>query len=99
MNLILDENEMSVKTDHKYSHLTPKKYGILSLLTENPGKTFSAEEIYRSTWNAEPYDCHLIISVHIRHIREKIEKDPSKPEMIKALWGRGYRFTKEHQLA
>ncbi|MBQ9152521.1 MAG: response regulator transcription factor [Solobacterium sp.] len=91
--LELNENEMSATYNNRRSRLTPKEYGILSTLMSEPGRTFSPEEIYRSAWNAEPFDCHLIISVHIRHLREKLEQDPSRPALIKALWGKGYRLS------
>jgi DNA-binding response OmpR family regulator len=86
------EQEQSVRSEHRYSRLTPKEYNILSVMMDEPGKIFSAEEIYRTAWQAEPFDCHLVISVHIRHLREKIERDPSHPSYIQAFWGRGYRL-------
>ena len=89
---ILNEETRTVETEQSVNRLTRKEYGILSCLMNNPGKILSAEEIYRTVWEAEPFDCHLIISVHIRHIREKIEKDPSHPELIKVFWGKGYRY-------
>ncbi len=92
MRIHLDEKERVVSVNGRKEHLTPKEYGILSYLMQEPGKTHTAEEIYRNAWQEEPYDCRLIVSVHIRHIREKIEVNPSRPVMIKALWGRGYCY-------
>ncbi|MBR2066971.1 MAG: winged helix-turn-helix transcriptional regulator [Solobacterium sp.] len=84
--------ERSVESNGKKSKLTPKEYKILDLLMQNPGKTMSSEEIYTHIWQCEPFACEPIVAVHVRHIREKIERDPSKPTFIKSLWGRGYRF-------
>ncbi len=93
MSLVLNSEERSVLSNGKKSHLTPKEYEILELLMANPNKTFSSEEIYETIWECEPFACEPIIAVHLRHIREKIEKNPSKPSYIKSLWGRGYRFS------
>lgn len=95
MCLVLNEKEMSVCADGVVRALTPKEYGILSFLMSHPDETFTPEEIYRHAWNLEPFDCRPIISVHIRHLREKIEKDPSRPVMLLARWGCGYRFCKD----
>ena len=90
MNLVLHEKDRTAETEKGLARLTRKEFGILSYLAKNDGKIIPAEEIYRNVWNAEPFDCHLVISVHIRHIREKIEKDPSRPEYIRVFWGKGY---------
>lgn len=92
MNPVLDDKTRTVSFGEKTNTLTNKEYGILTYLMENAGEVCSSEQIYQTVWDAEPFDCRLIISVHIRHIREKIEKDPSNPSFIKAIWGRGYRF-------
>ena len=92
MNPVLNERERTVAVERTVSRLTKKEYGILAALMRHPGRVLSAEELYRTVWDAEPFDCHLIISVHIRHIREKIEKDPSRPEFIKVFWGKGYCY-------
>lgn len=76
-------------------HFTPKEWGILSLLKSNPNKLFTAEEIYKNVWEGEPFNCDGIIAVHLRHIREKIEDDPSKPILIKSIWKKGYCYIGE----
>lgn len=88
----LVQNACAVSANGRTSHLTPKEYGILSYLMNHPDRTHSAEEIYASVWNETPYACKPIISVHVRHIREKIETDPSRPAHIVMLWGQGYRY-------
>ena len=92
MNPILNYDEQTVQVGEKCEHLTPKEYDILELLMNHPGKTFTSEEIYETIWQWEPFACRQVIAVHLRHIREKIEEDPSHPKFIKSLWGRGYRF-------
>lgn len=79
--------------DGKEKDLTDIEYHILLLMMENPGKIFSTQNIYESVWN-EPYfySCNSTIMVHIRKMRVKLEKDPQNPEIIKTVWGKGYRF-------
>ena len=74
--------------------LTNREFEILYLLAKNPGRIFSKEQIYDIVWQ-EPYSGdYNIVTSHIRHIREKIEDNPSKPLYIQTVWGIGYRFNK-----
>ena len=92
MNFSLNQEERIVTNNGKQYHLTPKEYEILQFLMDHPDEFFTPEEIYTSTWKEKPFQCRPIISVHVRHIREKIEEDPSNPKWIRSFWGRGYRF-------
>ena len=74
--------------------LTNREFAILYLLAKSPGRIFSKEQIYDIVWQ-EPYSGdYNIVTSHIRHIREKIEDNPSKPLYIQTVWGIGYRFNK-----
>ena len=74
--------------------LTNRGFEILYLLAQNSGRIFSKEQIYDIVWQ-EPYSGdYNIVTSHIRHIREKIEDNPSKPLYIQTVWGIGYRFNK-----
>ena len=70
--------------------LTRTEYDILRFLMMNPGKVFSPMEIYKTVWQDDTMGSESIVAVHIRHLREKIEIDPSEPRYIKMIWGRGY---------
>ena len=96
MTVQLNEHDKSVKTNGRTAYLTPKEWGIMKFLKNNPDTVFTAAEIYANVWQSEPFDCSGIIAVHLRHIREKIEADPSHPSLIKSLWGRGYRYCPNH---
>lgn len=74
-------------------HLRPKEYQILELLMANPGRVFSAEEIYERVWREEAINTETIM-VHIRKLREKIEVNPRKPQYLKVVWGIGYKIEK-----
>ena len=88
----LDEKAKEVRRDGETIALTPTEYEILRFLMRHAGEVFSPRELYRRVWNGEPYGAENTVSVHIRHIREKLEWDPSEPRWIKAVWGRGYKF-------
>ena len=84
-------NELFI--DDRETDLSDIEYHILLLMMENPGKIFSAQNLYESVWN-EPYfySCNSTVMVHIRKLRVKIEADPQNPRYITTVWGKGYRF-------
>ncbi|MBQ3482112.1 MAG: response regulator transcription factor [Oscillospiraceae bacterium] len=88
----LDEKAKEVRRDGETVALTPTEYEILRFLMRHAGEVFSPRELYRRVWNGEPYGAENTVSVHIRHIREKLELNPAEPRWIKAVWGRGYKF-------
>lgn len=69
--------------------LTVLEYKMLLYLIENKGRTITKDELLQSVWEDE-YIGEGTLSVHARHLREKIEKDPKNPEIIKTVWGVGY---------
>jgi len=71
-------------------HLTPTEFKLLRLLMANPGRVFSAEEIYERVWESDAYAVENTVMVHISRIREKLELNPKKPEYLKVVWGIGY---------
>ena len=70
------------------------EYKILLLLIKNPGRVFSAEEIYERVWNERAISTDTIM-VHVRNIREKIEINPKEPKYLKVVWGVGYKIEKQ----
>ena len=90
--LTLNHKTKTVQANGNQYHLTPKEWGILELLVQHPNQSFTAEEIYERVWKATPFACEGIVAVHLRHIREKIEVDPSTPTLIQSMWGHGYRY-------
>ena len=81
----LNDQEKLVTVDGDAVSLTPIEYAILKLLMENPGKVYSSKEIYRLVWQEEPMGAEGAVSVHIRHLREKIEIDPGNPRYVKVV--------------
>ena len=92
--LELDRKERKISANGKVSPLTATEFKMLELLMSNPGRVFSAEEIYRRVWREDAYAVENTVMVHIRHIREKIEIDPKEPRFLKVVWGVGYKIEK-----
>lgn len=90
----LNDSEKRVTLDGDEIELTPKEYDILKLLIKSPGKVYSPSEIYRLIWGGTSYGCEKTVAVHIRHLREKIEADPTNPRTLKVVWGQGYKIEK-----
>ena len=90
----LDDREKAVTVDGDAVSLTPTEYDILKLLMEHPGQVFSPREIYRKVWRDAPFGSENTVTVHIRHLREKIEIDPAEPRYLKVVWGQGYKLEK-----
>ena len=92
-NLKVDLDTKIVTLRNKPVKLTPIEYKILVYFIKNPGKVLSSNDIYKEVWNeSEAYNIENTIAVHIRHIREKIEKDSREPKYIKVVWGIGYKM-------
>ena len=90
--ICLDDNAKIVTVDGDTVSLTPKEYDILRFLMQNAGMVFSPSEIYHRVWDDMPLNASGAIAVHIRHLREKLEIDPSDPRYIKVVWGKGYKM-------
>ena len=90
--IVLDDSAKTVTVDGEAVSLTPIEYEILKLLMEHPGKVYSTRVIYETVWQENPYGSENAVAVHIRHLREKIEINPSEPRYINVGWGRGYKM-------
>ena len=90
--IALDDRTKEVTLDGDPVSLTPREYDILHLLMGSPGTVFSPKRIYRAVWGVEPFGVENAVAVHIRHLREKLEIDPSDPRYIKVVWGQGYKM-------
>lgn len=90
--LCVNTENKTVRVDGDEVRLTPLEYKILELLARNRGRVFSAEDIYRNVWNEDSIVGDGTITVHIRHIREKIEINPKEPRYLKVVWGVGYKI-------
>ncbi len=96
--LELDNDTKTVTRDGEPVNLTPTEMMLLKFFMENTDKVFSPKEIYRKVWNDDPFGAENTVTVHIRHLREKIEIDPAKPDYLKVVWGHGYKMEKKKPL-
>lgn len=90
--IVMDDAARTVTVDGEPVSLTPIEYSILKLLLQNPGKVFSTKELYEKVWQESAHSVEGVVAVHIRHLREKIEIDPSEPRCLKVVWGQGYKL-------
>lgn len=81
-----------VYVDDKQVEMTIKEYELLKLFMENKGVTLKKEYIFNSIWGYDSESEFQTLTVHIKWLRQKIEKDPKKPKHILTEWGVGYRF-------
>lgn len=91
----LDDQTKTVTVDGDPVSLTPTEYSILHLLMKSPGKVFSTKALYESVWQEAALGSEGAVAVHIRHLREKIEINPSDPRYLKVVWGQGYKMEGE----
>ena len=88
----LDDRTKSVVVEGENVALTPTEYAILRLLMKNPGKVYSTKNLYEAVWQEAALGSEGAVAVHIRHLREKIEINPSEPRYLKVVWGQGYKI-------
>jgi len=96
-DLVINTATHTVTVDDQEVKLTPREFDILKLLAFNQGIVLSMDKIYEEVWNEPFMESKNTVMVHIRKLREKIEKDSQHPDYIKTVWGIGYKMksTKE----
>lgn len=90
--MILDKRKYTTIVRGKKIDLSAKEFEILYYLAENKGQVLTKDMIFNKVWGEESFGDMNTVSVHIRKIREKIEKDPSNPQYIKTVWSVGYKL-------
>ena len=93
-DLKLDLDSRRVFEKDKEINLTAKEFDILELLTQNPDKVYSREQLLSIVWGNKLHEAGDVrtVDVHVRRLREKIEPNPSEPKYIHTKWGVGYYF-------
>lgn len=91
-SVVLDTAKKQLFVRGEAVRLTATEYKILVVLMSNPGRVYSAEEIYERVWQSDAYSVENTVMVHISRIRDKLELNPKKPEYLKVVWGIGYVF-------
>ena len=86
----LDPEGRAVWKDDESVELTAKEFDLMELLMRNPGKVYSRESLLNLVWGYEYAGEDRTEDVHIRRLREKLERDPANPQLILTKWGVGY---------
>lgn len=93
-DITLDYNFKRITVRDSVVELTSKEFDLLELFLKSPGKVYTRENLLDIAWGFDyPGDARTV-DVHIRRLREKIEKNPAEPEYIKTKWGVGYYYKK-----
>ena len=94
-DITLDYNFRHIIINNRTIELTSKEFDLIELFVKNPGKVYTRENLLDIAWGFDyPGDVRTV-DVHIRRLREKIEKNPAEPEYIKTKWGVGYYYKKD----
>ncbi len=81
-----------VTVEEREIPLTAREYALISFLASNPGRVYSREQLLEEVWGYDFCGDARTVDVHIRHLREKMEKHPAEPHYILTVWGTGYKF-------
>lgn len=90
--LKINRRTREVEAYGEKKELTAKEFDLLWLLASHPNQVFTRMQILDQVWNSDFYGDENTVTVHIRRLREKIEKNPAQPVFIKTVWGVGYKF-------
>jgi len=90
--LVIDQERFEVRVDGEKQDLTPKEFELLRFMAQEPGKVFSREQLLEKIWGYDFAGDSRTVDVHIRHLRQKLEKYPGMPQCIETVRGVGYRF-------
>lgn len=91
--LVIDVNTHECLLNEKPLSLTPTEFSILRILCEQKGKVVSSEQLFHEIWGDEYFSkSNNTITVHIRHLREKMHDSVENPKYIKTIWGVGYKI-------
>ena len=91
-HIAIDMQRRSASNDGRSIDLTMKEFDLIAFLMKNPGKVYSRESLLDLVWGYDYLGDTRTVDVHIRRIREKLEKNPAAPEFIITKWGVGYYF-------
>ncbi len=93
--IALDSGRREVHVDGNAVVLTAKEFDLLHFLMRNPGRVFSRPQLIDRVWGADYYVGSRTVDVHVRRLREQVEREPSEPRYIRTVWGVGYKFADE----
>lgn len=89
-HIVIDTEKRTAKNDGIPVELTAKEFDVIELLAKNPDRIFSRENLLNTIWGYDYQGDIRTVDVHVRRLREKLEKNPAEPERIMTKWGVGY---------
>ena len=92
----LDVSGRTARVRGQAVDLTAKEFDLLHLLAVHEGRAYTKEQLYATVWGEHWGGDYSTVQVHVRRLRAKIEQDPAEPQLIKTVWGIGYRFDAAH---
>lgn len=95
--LMIDADGCRVRKDDQEIGLTAREFEILRYMAENQGRVISRERLYETVWGEDSFGCDNTVMVHIRHLREKIERNPAAPQYIITVKGLGYKLVNPYE--
>jgi DNA-binding response OmpR family regulator len=90
--LVISAQTRAVERDSQPVELTTKEFDLLYFLARRPRQVFTRQQLLDHVWDFTYYGDPSTVTVHIRRLREKVERDPANPSHIKTVWGIGYKF-------
>ncbi|MCR5768246.1 MAG: response regulator transcription factor [Lachnospiraceae bacterium] len=91
-DMSIDKTKHVVKVKGEEINLTAKEFDLLEFLAKEPERVYSREELLEAVWDSDSPGDLRTVDVHVRRLREKIEKNPANPEYVHTKWGVGYFF-------
>lgn len=95
--LIIDPDGCRATKNGRELELTAREFGILQYLAQNAGRVISRERLYETVWGEDGFGCDNTMMVHIRHLREKLEENPSTPQYLITVKGLGYKLVNPNE--
>lgn len=90
--LFINKASREVKAGNQLLNLPPKEFDLLWILASNPNRVFTREYLLETVWEYTYFGDIRTVDVHVRRLRQKVERDPDNPDYIKTAWGVGYKF-------
>jgi DNA-binding response OmpR family regulator len=91
--LTIDTTARITRVDGVEVTLTTKEFDLLVFLANHPRRVYSREQLLAQVWGETQYIDSSTVTVHVRRLREKLERDPAAPRYVQTVWGVGYRFS------
>lgn len=92
-DLVIDRSAREVRVDGVVVELTPMEFDLLAFLASSPRQVFSRSQLLDHVWGSSPeWQDPSTVTVHVGRVRQKLERDPQRPQWVTTVWGVGYRF-------